>query len=1320
MQKKLLPEAEQYVSQNQRRRTWQKFVHFMACVVVFCTTYALILPAITMEQSTECQLEEHIHLESCYTKVEIPQEDTDSLTCELIETEGHSHVEECYDEDAQLICTEQTEAHTHSNLCYGTWELVCELEEHSHSSHEIATIGATVNGDGSIAWTIQNVNYYAPGEVVLIDGYTVEEFSNASYATNFDPNNPMDADAKASFVDNQPTFVGYTAVIIENLDNGQDDGNQYYVDAVISCTSSTIMNPGVSMINLAPKTYNGYIVYIPNEMLTAATMPNRGDLVDPDFWHASTDVINGYRTAGNIFLEDNPASSEVLAEANPADINATIKMFDYDSSINETHPDGFLFWNGDYGYGADVESEDGWGADFILVDGEYEGAWPFEGGNITMDAYHGYNKFPTVSSTLSNDKYPVLIDKTPGEEGNLVELDYLFDETYQIGEQMTDGGGLFQKDSEGYYYYDSLQNATYFNGSRFVLYEDLIVRPWADSKDSSMQAYGNFLPLNPITTGNITPDGYVYSDDLSTITGTTDWTGSLVMGAGQSVNSANATLSSGGNNRLKEVVYNTDKTTARLEDKSNLWFGMSVDFEFYQPENGLIDSTDDGVDNAKDMIFDFHGDDDVLVYVGVWNEETKAYDYKLTLDLSGVHEARSGNINFATGEVFYEKHNAENPGSETIPGAGITVVNTTLKEIFDLTGDTFHDYTKLSIKFFYLERGGNISYCRLRFNIPTLPDNSLTVTKELKAGENIDDDVFADYIEDTLSYEFRIVQADAEGNATSTSYFQKATTDEYGNTIYIPELVEFDILENGTVVGQGNVDENGAFRLRAGQSARFYNMHLWSQNDTIKYVVQEILPKDLVGQYESVDYIAGLTTGSIPTDDQISQDFTSYNTIAFDPDHFQYVVYRNKVDITKLSGLKITKEQSENTQFSEDKEFLFQVLLDGTPIADGTEYKVGETIKTAETVKVNINGVETAVSGIIRLKVGETANLVKGILSGTKYTVKEIIADGDGFWATYSGTVTSADGTADLTGEEGITDQFPLASVVHVTVANADYASMVEIPLEKTYEGNISDAEDFVFDIVQVDENGEPLADAGEMTGTTIHVTDGNATSGKILIKYNGNFDGIYYYKITERPGNLYAIYDTISYIVEVKVEGNTATIVSINGKVYDNEVLAFVNRKLTDITISKTVTGAAAPENLEFNFTAMVKNSDGTSFTPSAGDGYEVAEDGTITFSLVHTGTVTIKGIPIGATVTVKEADMTGFMASYTVNGEEETMQSNSATITVVNGATIDFINYNGYELPETGGAGTTTYTMAGWMLMFFSAAYLLYRYIKHRREVV
>ena len=54
-----------YKDNYQRKKRWKKIVSVLACIVVFCTTYALILPAITMEQTAHCGTEEHRPSDAC-------------------------------------------------------------------------------------------------------------------------------------------------------------------------------------------------------------------------------------------------------------------------------------------------------------------------------------------------------------------------------------------------------------------------------------------------------------------------------------------------------------------------------------------------------------------------------------------------------------------------------------------------------------------------------------------------------------------------------------------------------------------------------------------------------------------------------------------------------------------------------------------------------------------------------------------------------------------------------------------------------------------------------------------------------------------------------------------------------------------------------------------------------------------------------------------------------------------------------------------------------------------------------------------------------
>ena len=67
MKRNALPNGEKYIRKHRLQKRWHKVMMVLGSVVVFCTTYALILPAITMERG--CPLPEHTHSDSCYTQV---------------------------------------------------------------------------------------------------------------------------------------------------------------------------------------------------------------------------------------------------------------------------------------------------------------------------------------------------------------------------------------------------------------------------------------------------------------------------------------------------------------------------------------------------------------------------------------------------------------------------------------------------------------------------------------------------------------------------------------------------------------------------------------------------------------------------------------------------------------------------------------------------------------------------------------------------------------------------------------------------------------------------------------------------------------------------------------------------------------------------------------------------------------------------------------------------------------------------------------------------------------------------------------------------
>ena len=117
--------VKKYMRRGEIRRVWKKAVSILSCIVVFVTTYMLLLPAITMEKTAICGIEAHQHEESCW-------ETETKLTCGLDEEDGHQHTDACFTTTRKLICT--LEQHTHSEQCFNIKEQPsCALEEHSHT-----------------------------------------------------------------------------------------------------------------------------------------------------------------------------------------------------------------------------------------------------------------------------------------------------------------------------------------------------------------------------------------------------------------------------------------------------------------------------------------------------------------------------------------------------------------------------------------------------------------------------------------------------------------------------------------------------------------------------------------------------------------------------------------------------------------------------------------------------------------------------------------------------------------------------------------------------------------------------------------------------------------------------------------------------------------------------------------------------------------------------------------------------------------------------------------------------------------------------------
>lgn len=131
----VLRDAEKYTKVHKRKRLRHRVVTVLAGVVVFCTTYALILPAITLEK--QCDIPEHTHTDACYAQVTSVEKRVPVCSAKTLEI--HRHTADCYDADGNPTCGyADFVVHRHDSRCYDeTGNLWCplpEIEAHRHTA----------------------------------------------------------------------------------------------------------------------------------------------------------------------------------------------------------------------------------------------------------------------------------------------------------------------------------------------------------------------------------------------------------------------------------------------------------------------------------------------------------------------------------------------------------------------------------------------------------------------------------------------------------------------------------------------------------------------------------------------------------------------------------------------------------------------------------------------------------------------------------------------------------------------------------------------------------------------------------------------------------------------------------------------------------------------------------------------------------------------------------------------------------------------------------------------------------------------------------
>lgn len=890
---------------------------------------------------------------------------------------------------------------------------------------------------------------------------------------------------------------------------------------------------------------------------------------------------------------------------------------------------------------------------------------PANGLNIGGSYGNGNVKQGLLKNELAGNGYPVTV-------GN-VNLRSLFSGGQTVN-------NLFLQstyDETGYYEYSSFENYAYLNSNgSFTVYEQ-IGTP-SDHKNDGAYYYnrGNFLPYNQL--------------DLSVESGNRN----LYNEEGQALDQSNP--------RYGEELYTSRNST-------NYYFGMYMEVNFSQPEDGY--AVHNGT--SSPMIYEFNGDDDLWIYI----------DDVLVLDIGGIHDAHSGYINFATGEVHVECINNRGGNQDTTikqmyKDAGVfpdgsTWDDSRVDEYFE--GDTFRDYTTHTMKMFYMERGAGASNLHMRFNLQTVPEGTIEVTKDLT---NTDKEKYAnvEFAFQVLAQE--ITGEDSQGNETYSDNYVTL-----GKAVYKGSNPEQSIeFHNGVEIGGETYDN--VFYLKPGETAQFSGL----QKDR-KYYVREIG----VNTSEYYEVIINGTVILQEDEDGSVSEITNIQSPEEAVGKRPSVTFQNSCSLLNRRELQITKTMAEGQSTTDT--FTFQVWLENTAgdleLYNGPYYMTqtidNETVYYHYDDEGNLVPYEgneaslvcgNAENGVISgVRAGYTVAITQ-ILSGTSFKVAEVnpgekyLEPGKELVAgtyTTEGCVDGADGEILLGEDAEVIITNTLKQQIQVT---KQWITISDIAEPDIYVGLYNQGMP-VADQYRVLNADNSWTAVFEGVGTGYSVKELRPVQDGEQAEFTINNQGY----IGLEDGNT------------ITADGRTFT-VDYSGLTQDETIsnqLNYTIRNVEKWQIVKRSSSDTNPvlANAEFELKSGDTTYKGTSgaegvitWEDSDGNVYnDIFPDGTYTLSetkaptgylLGESWTITIEnGLPTAVTGTQGEGDTSS--AVSTDNGI--TFYKNNNILTLY------YDNEVLYELPSAGGPGIHMYMVGGVLLM---SAGVLMIYRNKRREVL
>ena len=172
-------------------------------------------------------------------------------------------------------------------------------------------------------------------------------------------------------------------------------------------------------------------------------------------------------------------------------------------------------------------------------------------------------------------------------------------------------------------------------------------------------------------------------------------------------------------------------------------------------------------------------------------------------------------------------------------------------------------------------------------------------------------------------------------------------------------------------------------------------------------------------------------------------------------------------------------------------------------------------------------------------------------------------------------------------------------------------------------------------------------------------------------------------------------------YVSETEVEGYLTSYTNNDG--ITAGVITVTNTAQTvGLTVTKLVAGTPCGD--AFPFTIVFEDAEGNVLTGILpGEGYEVDENGTVSFVLHDGESVTVEGLPLGTTAFITETEHDGFTVLIK-EGDQTLFAADNGSVLLNDGREITFVNSAGAVLPATGGRGSEFYIFGGAAVMLIA----------------